>query len=80
MSIHSFELQKTVFSALNGGNITDAAGSAITGVFDDVPTNTAYPYIRIGEETVSDNSSKDKTYLTIHLRFIYGRNTEETVI
>ena len=51
MSIHSFELQKTVFSALNGGNITDAAGSAITGVFDDVPTNTAYPYIRIGEET-----------------------------
>ena len=53
MSIHSFELQKSVFSALNGGSITDAGGSAITGVFDDVPTDTAYPYIRIGEETIS---------------------------
>ena len=41
MSIHSFELQKSVFSALNGASITDAGGSAITGVFDDVPEGTA---------------------------------------
>ena len=40
MTIHSFELQKAVFSALNSGSITDASGSAITGVFDDVPTDT----------------------------------------
>ena len=71
MSIHSFELQKAVFSALNTGSITDASGAAITGVFDDVPTDTAYPYIRIGEETISENSSKDNDIfehtLTIHI-------------
>tara|TARA_R100001460_G_scaffold20437_3_gene42366 strand:+ start:152 stop:562 length:411 start_codon:yes stop_codon:yes gene_type:complete len=80
MSIHSFELQKAVFSALNAGSITDAAGSAITGVFDDVPTNTAYPYIRIGEETISDNSSKDKDIfehtLTIHIWSQYRGNRD----
>ena len=80
MSIHSFELQKAVFSALNGGSITDAGGSAITGVFDDVPTETAYPYIRIGEETISDNSSKDKDIfehtLTIHIWSQYRGNRD----
>ena len=80
MSIHSFELQKAVFSALNTGSITDASGSAITGVFDDVPTNTAYPYIRIGEETLSDNSSKDKDSfehtLTIHIWSQYRGNRD----
>ena len=80
MSIHSFELQKAVFSALNTGSITDASGSAITGVFDDVPTNTAYPYIRIGEETLSVNASKDKDIfehtLTIHIWSQYRGNRD----
>tara|TARA_R100000406_G_scaffold74146_1_gene54415 strand:- start:818 stop:1228 length:411 start_codon:yes stop_codon:yes gene_type:complete len=80
MSIHSFELQKAVFSALNSGSITDASGSAITGVFDDVPTDTAYPYIRIGEETLADNSSKDKDIfehtLTIHIWSQYRGNRD----
>jgi len=70
MSIHSFELQKTVFSALNSASITDAAGSAITGVFDDVPEGTAYPYIVIGEEASNNISTKDldmhEHTLTIH--------------
>ena len=60
MTVHSFELQKTVFSALNGGSILDYDGTAITGVFDDVPESTAYPYVVIGEESISDNSSKTK--------------------
>jgi len=60
MSIHSFELQKTVFSALNSASITDAAGSAITGVFDDVPEGTAYPYVVMGEETATNIGVKDK--------------------
>ena len=80
MTIHSFELQKAVFSALNSGSITDASGSAITGVFDDVSTDTAYPYIRIGEETLADNSSKDKDIfehtLTIHIWSQYRGNRD----
>ena len=58
MSIHSFELQKSVFGVLNSANITDAAGSAITGVFDDVPEGTAYPYIVVGEESSNNISTK----------------------
>lgn len=80
MTIHSFELQKSVFSALNSASITDASGTAITGVFDDVPTNTAYPYVKIGEETLSDNSSKDKDIfehtLTIHIWSQYRGNRD----
>jgi len=80
MTIHSFELQKSVFSALNSASITDASGTAITGVFDDVPTSTAYPYIRIGEETLADTSSKDKDIfehtLTIHIWSQYRGNRD----
>ncbi len=70
MSIHSFELQKSVFTVLNSANITDAAGSAITGVFDDVPEGTAYPYIVVGEESSNNVSTKSldmhEHTLTIH--------------
>jgi len=70
MSIHSFELQKSVFGVLNSANITDAAGSAITGVFDDVPEGTAYPYIVVGEESSNNISTKSldmhEHTLTIH--------------
>ena len=80
MSIHSWELQKTVFSALDGASITDYAGNAITGVFDDVPENTAYPYIRVGEETAIDSSAKDKDIfehtLTIHIWSQYRGNRD----
>tara|TARA_Y100001937_G_C7119468_1_gene331866 strand:+ start:714 stop:1124 length:411 start_codon:yes stop_codon:yes gene_type:complete len=80
MSIHSFELQKSVFSALNGASITDYDGAAITGVFDDVPENTTYPYIRIGEETATDVSVKDKDLfehtLTIHIWSQYRGNRD----
>jgi len=84
MSIHSFELQKSVFSALNGGSITDHAGTAIAGVFDDVPEGTAYPYVLVGEETLSDNSSKDKDIfehtLTIHIWSQYRGRRDIKVI
>jgi len=70
MSIHSFELQKSVFGVLNSANITDAAGSAITGVFDDVPEGTGYPYIVVGEESSNNVSTKSldmhEHTLTIH--------------
>ena len=84
MSVHSFELQKSVFSALNGASIADAGGSAITGVFDDVPQDTAYPYIVIGEETASNISTKTldmhEHTLTIHTWSQYRGRKEIKVI
>ena len=84
MTVHSWELQKTVFSALNSGNITDYENTAITGVFDDVPQGTAYPYVVVGEETAIDVSSKDKDIfehtLTIHVWSQYRGRRDIKVI
>ena len=84
MTVHSWELQKTVFSALNSGNITDYESAAITGVFDDVPQGTAYPYIVVGEETAIDVSSKDKDIfehtLTVHVWSQYRGRRDIKVI
>lgn len=56
MAIHTSELQKTIYNTLSG----DVALTAlVSGVFDDVPEDTAYPFVRIGEETITDNSTKD---------------------
>jgi|TARA_R100000152_G_C6771077_1_gene197479 hypothetical protein len=60
MALHSFELQKAIFSRLNGGSIVDEQDQAITGVFDDVPEGSAYPYVVIGEETATNIGTKDK--------------------
>ena len=60
MAIHSWNLQKALYSRLNGGSITDENDDAITGVFDDVPEGTAYPYVVMGEETATNIGVKDK--------------------
>ena len=60
MALHSWELQKTIFSTLNSANLTDESGTAIKGVFDDVPESTEYPYVRIGEDSVNNISTKGK--------------------
>ena len=85
MSIHSLELQKTIFTLLNSASITDHAGSAITGVFDDVPEGTAYPYIVLGEDTSISISTKDKDIhehtLTIHVWSQYrGQKDVKTIM
>lgn len=84
MSIHSWELQKAVYSVLNGASITDYAGSSITGVFDDVPESTAYPYIVIGEEASNNISTKTldmhEHTLTIHTWSQYRGNKDIKVI
>ena len=71
MALHSFALQQAIFTALDGATINDGDGNAITGVFDDVPENTAYPYVVIGEETATNIDTKDKEAhehtLTIHV-------------
>ena len=68
MSLHSWELQKAVFTALSG-NVTGLSGVNVS-IYDDVPENTSYPYVVIGEETASNNGTKTvdglEHTLTIH--------------
>jgi hypothetical protein len=70
MALHSFNLQKAIFTALDG-NITDVNSAAIGGVYDDVPEGAAYPYVVIGEETQENVSTKSSDLhehtLTIHV-------------
>jgi len=74
MSDHSFELQKTIFTTLNSDNTITSTFSAT--VHDHVPQGTSFPYIVIGEETMTDESSTktldfNNFTLTIH---IFSRN------
>ena len=74
MSDHSFELQKTIFTTLNSDNAITSTFSAT--VHDHVPQGTSFPYIVIGEETMTDESSAktldfNNFTLTIH---IFSRN------
>ena len=55
MSEHSLALQKTIFDALD----TDSTlQSKVTDVYDFVPENTAFPYVKLGEDTAIDNGTK----------------------
>jgi hypothetical protein len=69
MADHSFELQKTIYTKLNTDSTIRTTYSAT--VHDHVSTGTAFPYVVIGEETLTDDSSaKDIDFneftLTIH--------------
>jgi len=55
MSDHSLELQKSIFNALDGDSNLQ---SLVTDVYDFVPESTAFPYVKIGEETSIDNGTK----------------------
>ena len=56
MSDHSLQLQKTIFDRLSGdSNLTSTLGAA---VYDFVPDNSAFPYVKLGEETAVDVGTK----------------------
>ena len=78
MSDHSLALQKTVFDTLDGDSTLQ---SLVTDVFDFVPENTAFPYVKIGEETAVDNGTKtlqgNEHTLVIHT-FSRYRGSKET--
>tara|TARA_B100000780_G_C20923725_1_gene368076 strand:- start:249 stop:650 length:402 start_codon:yes stop_codon:yes gene_type:complete len=59
MSINQFALQTAIFSRLStDNNLTAVLGAK---VFDDIPENTSYPYVQLGEDTAIDYSTKDST-------------------
>jgi len=56
MSDHSLELQKSIFDTLSGDStITSTYGA---NVYDYIPDNTSFPYVKLGEETSVDNGTK----------------------
>ena len=57
MSNYASELQQTVFNALDQSSTLQ---NLVTDVYDFVPESTAFPYVKIGEQTMVDNGTKDK--------------------
>jgi hypothetical protein len=58
MGYHSFDLQAIVYSTLNG----DSALDGIVGnnkIFDNVPQDTGYPYVVIGNESAINRGTKN---------------------
>ena len=56
MSIGQFQLQTTIYAALNVSAITSTLNC---GVYDEVVEGNPYPFITLGEETVNDYGTKD---------------------
>ena len=57
MSFHSFDLQTILYSTLNGDSTLDG----IVGnnrIFDNVPQDTDYPYVVIGNINVINRGTK----------------------
>ncbi len=57
MSNYASALQQTVFNALDQSSTLQ---NLVTDVYDFVPESTAFPYVKIGEDTMVDNGTKDK--------------------
>ena len=68
MSVGQFALQSTLYSALNVSAITSTLSC---GVYDEVIEGNSYPFITLGEETVTDYSTKNlvgaETTVNIHI-------------
>lgn len=66
--MNSWKLQQAIYTKLYQ-QVSDGDGINAS-VYDDVPEGAAHPYIVIGEETTSDNGTKDKDgmehTLTLH--------------
>lgn len=57
MAYHSFDLQTIIYSTLNGDSTLDG----IVGnnrIFDNVPQDTDYPYVVIGNESAVNRGTK----------------------
>ena len=57
MTVGQFELQTAIYTALSGdSNLTSTLGAS---VFDEVPDQSSYPFVALGEETVVEYDTKD---------------------
>ena len=59
MSLHSTALQTAIYSLLSADSTLDGLVGN-NRIYDEVPQNSAYPYVVIGEETTIDAGTKDK--------------------
>ena len=70
MALHSWNLQKAIYTKLNDATISGASVSDVP-IYDDVPEGTVAPYINIGEETAINDGTKTvdavEHTLTIHI-------------
>mgnify|MGYP001384891170 FL=1 len=82
MSLHSTALQTAIYTLLSGDSTLDGLVGN-NRIYDEVPQNSAYPYVVIGEETTIDASTKDKDAQeftqTIHIwsRYRGSKQTKE---
>jgi hypothetical protein len=78
VSIGSFALQSSVYSTLSNDNTLSSTYGA--SVFDDVPEDTSYPYITLGEDNITEFGTKDldgtTNTLTIHIWSEYKGSKE----
>jgi len=57
MTDFAVTLQTAVYNALSA----DATlVSAVTGIYDFVPEGTAFPYVKVGDQTMVDGGTKNK--------------------
>jgi len=84
MAFHGWELQQAIYTTLEAAGIVDEEGAAIRGIYDDVPEDSAYPYIVIGEETANNISAKTvdahEHTLTLHVWSQYRGRKDIKVI
>ena len=57
MTIGQFELQSGIYTVLNSDStLTNTVGVSI---FDEVPEESTYPFVSLGEETAVEFDTKD---------------------
>ena len=69
MTIGVFPLQQAIFTAISNDNtITNTYGATVV---DEVVGSTTYPFINIGDDTITDYSTKDlhggEITMTLHI-------------
>ena len=57
MSDYAVAVQTSVYNALNGNS---SLTSSVSGIYDFVPESTTFPYVKVGDQTMVDDGTKNK--------------------